>query len=160
MEQIIRNKVFPHERDLYASRDVRLIDCAFDGQEDGESALKESENVFLERCRMNLRYPLWHCKNCALKDVVMTDRCRAALWYSEKIKIETCRLEGIKALRECRAVQIENAQIVSPEFGWKCSGVTVENTSLESEYAFLLSENLQLDHVSFRGNIPFSTSKT
>lgn len=91
MEQIIRNKVFPHERDLYASRDVRLIDCAFDGQEDGESALKESENVSLERCRMNLRYPLWHCKNCALKDVVMTDRCRAALWYSEQIKIETDR---------------------------------------------------------------------
>lgn len=159
MEQIIRNKVFPHERDLYASRDVRLIDCAFDGQEDGESALKESENVSLERCRMNLRYPLWHCKNCALKDVVMTDRCRAALWYSEQIKIETCRLEGIKALRECRAVQIENAQIVSPEFGWKCSGVTVENTSLESEYAFLLSENLQLDHVSFSGKYSFQYVK-
>ena len=48
--RIYQNENFHRERDLYGADGVHLIDCAFDGAEDGESALKEAKNVVLERC--------------------------------------------------------------------------------------------------------------
>ena len=57
--KIIEGKNFPYERDLYGVSDARIVNCTFDGIEDGESALKEARNVSLESCYMNLRYPLW-----------------------------------------------------------------------------------------------------
>ena len=42
---LIENKNFPCERDLYGADGVHLKNCTFQGVEDGESALKEAKNV-------------------------------------------------------------------------------------------------------------------
>ena len=55
--QIIRNGKFEEERALYGSKELRLINCSFDGDLDGESALKESSDIIAEECFFNLRYP-------------------------------------------------------------------------------------------------------
>ena len=81
MKQYI-NKNFPFERDLYGCDDIELIDCSFSGKEDGESALKECNNIILNNCYMDLRYPLWHDNKVILNNVHMTENCRASLWYS------------------------------------------------------------------------------
>lgn len=153
--KIIENQNFPHERDLYASDGLYLKNCRFDGEEDGESALKENRNVKLEGCFMNLRYPLWHDKNVELISVEMTQNCRAALWYTRDVEISSSALMGIKALRECENVRMRDTKIVSPEFGWKSRNVTVENSSIESEYAFLLASDLNLSRVRFKGKYSF-----
>ena len=98
--QKIENKRFGEERALYGSRGLWVCGCAFDGEEDGESALKESRDVLVERCLCNLRYPFWHDRNLTLSDCDLTEKCRAALWYSDRIEIRDCRLHGTKALRE------------------------------------------------------------
>ena len=67
--KIIENQIFPHERDLYGADGLYLKNCTFDGAEDGESALKEGKNLKLERCYMNLRYPLWHDEGVELTEV-------------------------------------------------------------------------------------------
>ena len=151
----IANQNFPNERDLYGVDGVRLINCTFDGVEDGESALKESKNIRLDSCFMNLRYPLWHDVAVELNDVTMTDKCRAALWYSWGIKINNSKLLGIKALRECRGIKISDCEIVSPEFGWKSNDINVKNSSIVSEYAFLLSKDIVLENVNFKGKYSF-----
>ena len=153
--KIIENKKFPYERDLYGADGVKLIDCVFDGEEDGESALKEAKNIVLENCFMNLRYPLWHDLSAQLSRVTMTENCRAALWYSEKIDIKDSDLLGIKAVRECDGVSIEGSRIVSPEFGWKSKNINIKNTKIESEYLFLLASNLRLNEVNFKGKYSF-----
>ena len=94
--KVIEGKKFPNERDLYAAKDLLLKNCAFDGEEDGESALKESSDIKLEECYMNLRYPLWHDERVELDRVTMTDKCRAALWYSNDITIKKSAMLGIK----------------------------------------------------------------
>ncbi|MDE6302022.1 MAG: DUF3737 family protein, partial [Clostridia bacterium] len=154
MKEIV-NKNFPNERDLYGADGVRLINCTFDGVEDGESALKEGRNIQLDSCFMNLRYPLWHDDGVELNDVTMTDKCRAALWYSTAIKINDSKLHGIKALRECADINISNCDIVSPEFGWKSSDINVNNSSIVSEYAFLLSKDIVLENLNFKGKYSF-----
>lgn len=152
---IIKSKFFSQERDLYAVKNLQLIDCIFDGVEDGESALKEAKDISLINCKMNLRYPLWHDTRVNLDKVTMTEKCRAALWYTQDIKIKNSRLLGIKALRECCDIVISNSEIVSPEFGWKSHRVFVKNTSIISEYLFLLSKNIELEKVDFKGKYSF-----
>ncbi len=149
------NQKFPYERDLYGVNGVYLENCFFDGVEDGESALKEAENVSLKSCYMNLRYPLWHDKNVLLNDVTMTDKCRAALWYTNDVKISESRLLGIKALRECERIEIANSTVVSPEFGWKSRNVNVKDSFIESEYLFFMAADVRLDNVKFKGKYSF-----
>ena len=97
---IIENKNFPNERALYGVNEVELKNCTFQGEEDGESALKEARNISLKDCFMDLRYPLWHDENVSLERVEMTSNCRAALWYSARIAVKDSKLHGIKAVRE------------------------------------------------------------
>lgn len=153
------NENFPNERDLYGVNEVYLKNCSFDGVEDGESALKEATNVTCESCYMNLRYPLWHDKNVVLSGVTMTDKCRAALWYCENVKITKSKLLGIKALRECFDVTITDSEIVSPEFGWKTSRTKIANSRAESEYFFFMASSVALDNVSFKGKYSFQYVK-
>lgn len=58
--RLIENQTFDMERALYGSDGVTVLNCAFDGPADGESALKESRNVQIDKCFFNLRYPFWH----------------------------------------------------------------------------------------------------
>lgn len=151
----IEKQNFPHERDLYGVSDVLLENCTFDGKEDGESALKEASDVRLRSCLMNLRYPLWHNKRVELTDVTMTDQCRAALWYTDDITVQGCKLFGIKALRECRHVKISDTEIVSPEFGWKSHDIALQQAQIESEYLFFMASDIRMDHVKFQGKYSF-----
>ena len=153
--KIVENKKFPDERALYGAVGVRLVNCQFDGEEDGESALKEARNIELENCYMNLRYPLWHDVGVNLLDVSMTENCRAALWYTEDVTADNCRMLGIKALRECKNINIRNSKIVSPEFGWRSHYVTVSDSEITSEYLFLMATNVNLSNVQFKGKYSF-----
>lgn len=152
---IIENKNFPNERALYGANEVELKNCTFQGEEDGESALKEARNVSLKDCFMDLRYPLWHDENVALERVEMTANCRAALWYSTRIAIKDSKLHGIKALRECSDVEITNTSVVSPEFGWRDRRIVGKNLSVESEYAFFESSKIRLENFKLKGKYSF-----
>lgn len=154
MKELI-NKTFSKERDLYHEQDLTLINCRFSGEEDGESALKEVDNVVLINNVMELRYPLWHGKEIELNNVTMTETCRAALWYSKDIDIYLCNLFGIKALRECKDITINITTINSPEFGWKCDHIKGNNLTITSEYAFFESKNITLSNIKFKGKYSF-----
>lgn len=153
--KIIQERNFPNERDLYGVHGVKLVGCTFRGKEDGESALKESSDVSLERCLMDLRYPLWHVRGAKLDGVNMTENCRAALWYSEKIEAQNSEFFGIKAFRECEDVRIRSSRVSSPEFGWRCRNVSVSDTRIESEYLLFMSRDIRLNGVTFRGKYSF-----
>lgn len=157
--RIIENQTFDMERSLYGSRNIKIKNCAFDGPADGESALKECENVAVENCFMNLRYPFWHDDGLEIAQTEMTENCRASIWYSQHIQITDSKLHGIKALRECRDVSIRGCDIVSPEFGWSVSGIRMEDTHAVSEYFMMRAENLVFKGVTFRGKYSFQYIK-
>ncbi|MDE5754612.1 MAG: DUF3737 family protein [Oscillospiraceae bacterium] len=151
----ITNRTFDEERALYHSNEIILENCAFDGAADGESALKESENIEVRNTFCNLRYPFWHDRNLCIADSEMTELCRAALWYSQQIQIQNTQMHGIKALRECSDVVIENSDIISPEFGWSVTGITMKNCTAESEYFMMRSRNINFEKVQFKGKYSF-----
>ena len=153
--QIIENQTFDQERALYGSRDLLVRRCAFDGPADGESALKESRNIEVEDSFFNLRYPFWHDHNLVLRDVEMTELCRAALWYSQGVRVERGRLHGIKALRECADVRLQDCDIVSPEFGWSVRNLEMRSCSVTGEYAFLRARDLRFEKLRLQGKYSF-----
>lgn len=154
MNKIVNQK-FDKERALYRSNSLILKNCAFEGEADGESALKESSDIKVYDCFFNLRYPFWHGRNLKIVNTVMTEFCRAALWYSEHIEITNTNLHGIKALRECSDVVVIGSDIVSPEFGWSVDGITMKNCTAESEYFMMRSRNIVFRNVRFKGKYSF-----
>lgn len=152
---IIKNQVFDEERALYGSRDLRVENCSFDGPADGESAFKESKNIVVDSCYFNLRYPFWHDDGVEISNSEMTPLCRAALWYSNQIKITDSKLHGIKALRECSDVDMKGCNVVSTEFGWSVNGIRTEDCSFEGEYFMLRSSDLDFKKVSLQGKYSF-----
>lgn len=153
--KVIENQTFGEERALYGSESLLVRGCSFDGPADGESALKEGRNIEAERCFFNLRYPFWHDHGLKITGSEMTEKCRAALWYSDNVEIMDSKLHGIKALRECSDVRIRNCDIISPEFGWSARGIRMEDTTVESEYFMMRAENLTFQGVTFKGKYSF-----
>ena len=152
---IITSQRFDQERALYNLTHGQVVDCVFAGPADGESVLKESRDVTLTGCDFSLRYPLWHVEGFTLDRCAMDDKTRAAIWYAKDGTIRHSTLGGIKAVRECRNIHISHSTIVSQEFGWKSSGVTLEDCDLTAEYVFFDSRDVKLDRVNMKGKYSF-----
>lgn len=157
--KVIENQKFDEERALYGVDGIVVSNCSFDGPADGESAFKEGKNIEAGHCFFNLRYPFWHDNGLIITDSEMTQLCRAALWYSDHIKIEDTKMHGIKALRECSDVSIKNCDIISPEFGWSVRGIHMEDTTAVSEYFMMRAQNLTFRGVNFKGKYSFQYIK-
>lgn len=153
--RVIRDCSFDEERALYGEHDIKLVNVSFSGKADGESALKEASDIECDNVFFNLRYPLWHDRNVVIKNSTMTENCRAALWYTDKVEITESHLNGIKALRECSDVRIKDTDIVSPEFGWRSSSIFADNVKAEGEYFMFESRKLDLRNIDFKGKYSF-----
>ena len=151
----VENQTFDKEREFYGSSDVTVVNCKFEGPADGESAFKESRNVTVDSCLWNLRYPFWHDTGVTMKNTELTELCRAAFWYSEKIEITESKLHGVKAMRECSDIVIRKSDIVSPEFGWSVNNICVEHSTAAGEYFMMRSSNLAFKNVEFTGKYSF-----
>ena len=149
------NMQFDEERALYGQDSIEVVNCRFDGPADGESAFKEGRNITVSDTYFNLRYPFWHDDNLTIRNSEMTELCRAALWYSHHVHIENTKMHGIKALRECGDVIIENCDIVSPEFGWSTDTITMKDSYAEAEYFMMRSDRLHFDNVTLKGKYSF-----
>ncbi len=156
---IIENKSFDEERALYNTQNAIVQNCRFEGEADGESFLKESRNIEVKNCFMDLRYPMWHIENLKIENCEMTERCRAALWYDTNVTIVNTIMNGIKALRECSDITLDNINGNSPEFGWRCKNIQVKGGKLSSEYLFFESENIHIENLEFSGKYSFQYTK-
>ena len=150
-----QNEKHDEERALYGLKDAVIQNCCFDGPADGESAIKECSNIQVEDCFFNLRYPFWHVNHARIYNCKMTDLCRAALWYDEDVTIENCEMNGIKALRECKNIRLDNVKAVSPEFLWRCDGIDITDTEITSEYPLFECRNISISGLKLKGKYSF-----
>lgn len=157
--KIIEKQTLDEERALYGSNGVIINECSFDGPADGESAVKESSDIQVNKCFFNLRYPFWHVHGLTIRNSEMTPLCRAALWYSDHVEVTGTKMHGIKAFRECSDVVIRDCDIISPEFGWSVKNIEMTDSVAESEYFMMRSENITFKNVTFKGKYSFQYIK-
>ena len=153
--KMIANQTFDQERALYGSIGLHVDRCAFDGPADGESAFKECRDIRVTDSFFNLRYPFWHDTGLEIENCQLTELCRAALWYTDRVTVRNSRLHGIKALRECSNVTLENCDIRSAEFGWFTRGITMTDCAVQGEYFMLRSTGLHFTNVHLKGKYSF-----
>lgn len=152
---ILENERHDEERAFYGLKDALVKNCKIDGPADGESAFKECKNIEVVDTYLNLRYPFRHDENVTITNCEMTENCRAALWYDKGVKIDGCKMHGIKALRECQDIELKNTDIDSPEFAWRSRNIKVKNTTLEGEYPFFECKNMEIDGLTMKGKYSF-----
>lgn len=155
MKTVISKKQFDEERALYGISNALVKQCRFEGPEDGESAFKECEDISVDDCYFDLRYPFWHVKNATMKNCEMTKNCRAALWYDECVKITQSKLYGIKAFRECCDIEMKDCDIISPEVFWKSHGIKIHSSQLQGEYPFFECSDVKIDDLNLTGKYSF-----
>lgn len=146
---------FDEERSLYGIHDASLVGVTFGGPADGESPLKEIQDIAVTDSRFLLRYPLWHASGFSLSGCLFGETSRASMWYSHGGDISDTQIESPKAVRECRNISLAGCDITSDEFGWMSSDVTARDSSLSGEYAFLHSEGIVASNLSFKGKYSF-----
>lgn len=142
-EKLIQGKKFEEERALYGIKDTKVLDCAFEGEEDGESPLKETRNVEVGHCSFSLRYPFWHMEGGKIENTELKIGARAGLWYAKHVKVENSNLGSVKFLRECEDIDLMNVSVDGDEFGWKSNGIRVVMSKIKSIYGFLDSRNIE-----------------
>ena len=152
---LYKNKIYGEERALYGIKGARIENCRFEGAADGESALKETDDLNIINCDFLLRYSLWHTSNAKIENCRMTETCRAAFWYDKNVTIENSVLGGIKAVRECDDTEICGSKINSTEFGWFCRGLVLKDCELISEYPFMQTKDLHVDNLKMQGKYSF-----
>lgn len=155
MNKKIENKKFDLERSLYNLKSTEVTNCIFEGPNDGESVLKETRNCIINKCHFALRYPLWHAKGFTCNDSLFTLTSRAPIWYAKKGFINNCTINGIKTIRECDDITINECVIDSAEFGWLSNNIKVINSTINSEYMFFHTNNVEINHSKITGKYTF-----
>lgn len=159
MKKQVSNQIFDEERSLCNIKNTEVVNCRFEGPADGESVLKEGRNYIVKDCSFSLRYPMWHAKRFELLNSEMDDKTRAPLWYSNNGKIENCRINGIKCLRECKNIKINCCHIVSSEFGWRCKNVNINDSTIDSMYFLFETKNVEINRLKMSGKYSFQYMK-
>ncbi len=136
-----------------------VVNCTFAGKADGESVLKECRDVYIHGCSFSLRYPLWHTKGFTLQDSSMDELTRAPIWYSSKGSIISCNINGVKCLRECKDIVVEDCKIQSIEFGWRCTNVRILNSTINAVYFLFGSNNVDISNLAMTGKYSFQYMK-
>lgn len=155
----IENQIFEEERALYHLCGSEVVNCTFAGAADGESALKECRNITVDTCRFALRYPLWHAKDFLVQKCVLEETARAPIWYSAGGRILQTQIKGVKCLRECRDIWLEDCVVASPEFGWRCRNIQSKNCKVDAEYLLFESRNVQISSLQMQGKYSFQYVK-
>ena len=153
----IKQKYFEGERALFGASGLEIHDSIFDN---GESPLKESENIRLFGSMFRWKYPLWYAKDIYVKDCAFFDMARAGIWYTRDITLEDCTAEAPKLLRRAENVKLKNVDFVNAaETLWHCRSVDMKNVSARGDYFAMNCEDMKIDNLRLVGNYSFDGAK-
>ena len=144
---------FLEERALFRANDALVADSVFDV---GESAMKHSRNTETCGTVFKGKYPLWYSKEVYVHDSTFTEGARAALWYTDTLRICDSLYAAQKGIRRCNDVTLTNVVFSNaPETLWDCKNVSISNVSVKGDYLAMNSENMEIDGLMLDGKYSF-----
>ena len=150
-------KKFTGERALFQAQDLDIKNSTFFN---GESPLKESKNIKVEKSVFEWKYPFWYAKNITLDDSILNINARAAIWYTDNISLKNVSVEAPKSFRRTSNISLENVQFSNAEETlWNCRDIKMENVSANGMYFAMGSENIEANHFSVTGSYAFDGCK-
>ena len=151
--KIHKQGFFTGERALYNSRELSIYDSTF---ADGESPLKECENISLFGCIFKWKYPIWYSKNITVSDSVLLETARSGIWYTHNIKMRNCVIEAPKTFRRASKIALYDCNLPkAQETLWYCEDVTLKDVSVSGDYFGLSARNVYAENFNVNGNYLF-----
>ena len=141
------------ERALFMVKDMSITNCIF---ADGESPLKESHNIKIEKTSFQWKYPLWYCSDIEVKDSTFFEMARAGIWYTDNIALKDVLYEAPKGFRRCRGIKLDNVNfLIADETLWSCCDISMHNVSAKGNYFAMNSRDIKIDGFNLAGNYSF-----
>lgn len=146
-------QIFTGERALFCARDINLYECTFD---DGESPLKEGQNISVDACAFRWKYPLWYCRGVKVTNSTLFDTARAGIWYTQGIEMTNCIIEAPKTFRRSRGIKLVDVSIPNAqETLWNCEDVELTRVSAHGDYLAFNGKNFRLKDCTILSNYCF-----
>ncbi len=148
---------YNEERALFSSCDILVEECKFS---EGESPLKESKNVEVNKCVFQWKYPLWYCQNVKVKETTFEETARSGIWYTENISLEDCNILAPKTFRSAKHVYLKTVEMPNAkESFWGCQDIRLISVNAEGDYFGARSEKIEVDNLCLKGNYLFDSCK-
>ncbi|MBO4323439.1 MAG: DUF3737 family protein [Clostridia bacterium] len=145
------------ERALYGQKDLKVINCTF---KDGESPIKECENIEIERSSFNWMYPVWYGKNVRADGCFFSENTRAGVWYMDGVCVKNSEFRSPKNFRRSKNIELENVKFIGGEETlWFCDGVKLKNVEINGNYFLMNSENVVAENINLNGKYSFDGVK-
>jgi len=155
--KVIKQEVFTTERALFAGRDLRIENTVFEA---GESPLKESLDIEVDRSVFKWKYPLWYSKNVRLKDSLLLDTARAGVWYADNIELSHTTIQAPKTFRRSTNIHLDQVELSNAsETLWMCDTVTMQDVVVNGDYFAMNAANIKARNLRLVGNYSFDGAK-
>lgn len=140
----IKDQTFGGERPLFGIEDTRLENITI---EDGESGIKFCRNIEADGCKFYGKYPWWHVDGSHIRNCYFAPGSRSAIWYSNRMLMEDCRIDGPKFFREMNGLELRRVEITdADETFWKVRNLRIEDVKLhDGTYPFMFCEDIEAD---------------
>ena len=153
----IQNGYYTGERPLFHEEHLQIEDTIFG---EGESPLKESNDITMKNSMFQWKYPLWYAKNIDVQDSTWAEMARAGVWYTDHISVKNAMIEAPKNFRRCKDLTLENVFLPNAaETLWHCDGVTMQSVSAKGDYFAMNCSNMQISDFELVGNYCFDGVK-
>ena len=148
-EEVIQNIQTGQFRAFYGSKNSQFKSITVDNKELSESVFVECQNITIEDTNINLNYCVWSCHNISLSKTIFHANTRSSIWYCENIEIVNCKINSVKACRNCSNITFKDCIINSEDFGWKCECVKIINCKISGITPFFDNSNVIVDGTEF-----------
>ena len=141
------------ERPLFHGNNLKINETIFT---DGESPLKESQDIHLTNSSFQWKYPLWYSKNAVAEDCTWLEMARSGVWYTDHLLVRNTLIEAPKNFRRCHDITLENVFLPNAaETLWTCDGVNLKNVQAKGDYFGMNSQNIKINDFQLAGNYAF-----
>jgi hypothetical protein len=155
--KLIKQELIKGERALFNSKNLQVSYSTF---ADGESPLKESQNIKIDHTMFKWKYPLWYCKNIVVEDSTLFEMARSGIWYTENIAIRNTIIEAPKTFRSAKDITLENVAMPNAdETLWNCDEISLKSVTAKGDYFGMKSGNIKIDGFQLVGNYSFDGGK-
>lgn len=145
------------ERALFFERGSHIIGCTF---EDGESPLKHSRDILVERSSFGWKYPMWYSESVEVKDSHLKETARSGIWYTENIGMTDCVIDAPKTFRRAKGVRLTRVKLNNAEETmWSCRDVYLKDAFVRGDYFCMNCENVYAEGLTLDGNYGFDGCK-
>ena len=154
-QALVENVQTGQFRAFYGSKNSCFKNIIVDNKEQSESVFVECQNISVEDTNINLNYCVWHCHNITLYKTVFNSVTRSSIWYCENIEMVNCKINSVKALRNCSNITLKDCTVNSEDFGWKCQGIKIINCKISGITSFFDISNAIVDGTEFNSKYMF-----